>query len=266
MTTLTAERDRLKKIEDASGDYEGQTRKFSEAFDEITAHYPADITQNNQLLFLKSIEDEFGIRIASASYTEPETIYRFQYLAPGNNESYSLIRSTVQFPMRIAYSEWKRFITYIEETDGCDVIESVMADYDETESLVDVDVTISQYAIKGDDRQDTALTTDVETGTDNIFFSNAVLSTGEEDFGEEEPVEPVRPSLYNEAEQEEEETSDGTDLTEGEDAENAEEESLTEEAGGDDDEGSAEETKADVEKQDAGSAKGGKTGIRSSIR
>ena len=268
-TTLSAERDRLKKIEDSRADYEGQTARFSEAFDAVTARFPADITQNNQLLFLKGIEDEFGIRIASASYTEPEAIYRFQYLAPGNNESYSLIRSTVQFPIRISYDEWKRFITYIEETDGRDVIETVMADYDMTESLVDADVTISQYAIRGDDRSDQELTTEVETGTDNIFSSPARLITMEEEYGDESPEGPPVPHLnpvFEPGAAQEALSPEETEETEGgETAENGE----STEDGGDgssDENGEEGETEEETSSSDADTAKSGPTGIRNSIR
>ncbi|MCR4763623.1 MAG: hypothetical protein K5696_08830 [Lachnospiraceae bacterium] len=177
-TELQAEYERRKKIDDSRSDYQAQTARFDKQYEEMTAAYPAAISQNNQILFLRGVEDEFHIRIPSASYTEPETLYRFQYLAPGNQSGYELIRSTIQFPMSLTYPEWKRFISYIEETKGRDVIETVSADYNENESLVDVSVTISQYAITGDDRKDDEMTTEVETGTDNIFSgANLKIST-----------------------------------------------------------------------------------------
>ncbi len=178
-TELENEYERRRKIEDSRADYENQTVIFDADYEAMTALYPTRITQNNQILFLKGIEDEFGIRIASASYTEPEVLYRFHYLAAGNRESYSLVRSTIQFPMQLSYEEWKRFIAYIEETNGCVVIESVSADYDSAESMVDANVTISQYAVTGDDREGTEMTTEVETGGDNIFYSGIDLRIGE---------------------------------------------------------------------------------------
>ncbi|MBR5116716.1 MAG: hypothetical protein IK096_06585 [Lachnospiraceae bacterium] len=266
--TLTTERDRLKKIEDSRADYQDQTKRFSDACEEITAHYPADITQNNQLLFLKGIEDEFGLRIASASYTEPEAIYRFQYLAPGNNESYSLVRSTVQFPIRLSYDEWKRFIAYIEETDGCDVIETVMADYDMTESLVDADVTICQYAIRGDDRQNDDMTTEVDTGTDNIFSSNARLSTGEENPDDEgsSPLVPHLDAGLLPVTAESDETQDGSELTEGEDLTGEDGTEPSDETGEEGDtEADGTEEEGVTQEADAGKSSG-PSGIRNSIR
>ncbi|MCR5674501.1 MAG: hypothetical protein K6G16_02205 [Lachnospiraceae bacterium] len=181
---LLAERDRLSKINSARGDYEDQTKRFDESYETMISRFPARITQNNQILFLRNVEDEFGIRIVSASYTDPEEVYQFQSLAPGNEEGYRLMRSTLQFPMTLSYAEWKRFIAYIAETDGREVIESVSADYDVSGSLVDADVTLLQYAITGNDRQDAESTTEVETGTDNIFSSGARFYTGEDNSDE----------------------------------------------------------------------------------
>ena len=181
-TELTAEYDRLKKIDDSRSDYEAQTAKFDEQYAAMTGKYPTAITQNDQILFLRNIEDTFDLRIASASYTSPELVYQFQYLPPGNEESYRLVRSTIQFPMSLSYDEWKRFIDFIGETDGCDVIESVSADYDDDTKLVNVDMNILQYAITGADRLRVENATEVEIGTDNIFSSGAVFHTEGQDM------------------------------------------------------------------------------------
>ncbi len=179
---LSAEYDRRKKIDDTRKEYQAQTEAFDRAYEEITAKYPNGITQNNQLMFLREIEDEFGLRITSASYTDAEILYRFRYTAPGNSEPYSLVRSTMQFPVELSYDEWKRFIRYIEETDGCDVIQTMIADYDDKGSKVSADVTVCQYAIIGDDREVDEVTSEVSAGAENIFYANGVnMNVGQEE-------------------------------------------------------------------------------------
>ena len=189
---LSAEYDRRKKIDNTRKEYKAQTDAFDRAYELITAKYPNGITQNNQLMFLREIEDEFGLRITSASYTDAEILYRFRSTAPGNSEPYSLVRSTMQFPVELSYDEWKRFIRYIEETDGCDVIQTMIADYDDSGSRVSADVTICQYAIIGDDREVEELTAEVSAGTDNIFYAQGISM----DMGMEAEREEVSGQEY----------------------------------------------------------------------
>lgn len=173
---LQTEYDRLKKIDDARADYTSQTEKFNTAYAGIIEDFPAAITQNNQIMFLRDIEDEFNVRIQTASYTDPEVVYQFQSIMPGNKEGYTLVRSTLQFPMQLSYEEWKRFIAYLEESGGRQVLETVSTDYDRSSGLVNADVTISEYAIAGDDRLPSETETEVEIGTTNIFHSDSPLS------------------------------------------------------------------------------------------
>ena len=175
---LQSEYDRLKKIDDSSGEYTVQTDKFNAAYDQMIGEFPCGITQNNQIMFLRGVEDEFDLRITTASYTDPEAVYQFLSVMPGNQEGYTLVRSTLQFPMQLSYSEWKRFIKYLEESGGLQVLETVSASYDNSNGMVDADVTISEYAITGDDRKEVQKETEVETGTDNIFYSGSPLSAG----------------------------------------------------------------------------------------
>ncbi len=163
------------------------TNIYGNKFEEELEKFPADIQEENQIMFFKEIEsflktDTNGFNIPSVSFTEGRTIIRFKETQKATGELYEGLSSTVSFPFALEYEKFKELLNYLEEYEDRNVVSTVSASYSEDSKLVSGSVVFVQYAISEETRF--LLQPEIEDlilGTDNIFTSTEKLNHPDED-------------------------------------------------------------------------------------
>lgn len=150
---------------------------YNERFDEELKKFPADIQEENQIMFFKEVEaflttEENPVNIPTVSFTEGKTVVKFQETQKITGQLYEGISSTVSFPFTLTYDKFKALLTYLEEYEDRSAVSTVSASYNEEVGFVTGSVVFTQYAISEDTR--ILLQPEVEDmllGTDNVFTS-----------------------------------------------------------------------------------------------
>lgn len=170
--------DRLKVLE-RKDEYIRDTEDYNNAYILMMSQFPGGIAQDQQILFVTKLEEEFHTQVTSVSYSDEAEIYQFQSVEPENGSPYTLTESVVQIPIQLDYSEWKRFIDFIFTYTDKNTMPQVSAQFDAASGKVNATVTLNQFAITGENRPfDQESVGTVPIGTDNIFTSGTPLSYG----------------------------------------------------------------------------------------
>ncbi len=159
--------------------YEKETTQNEEEYNAMLTRYPKGISQDDQIMFVYSLENEFRTKFESLDFSDSAPIYTLATGAADTGNPYVLESSTLNFPVQLTYPEWKRFIDYVAAyQEGRNVMTNIDAAYDHEADLVNATVTLNQYAITGDDRHFVPASASSSTGTSNMFNSGAPLNLG----------------------------------------------------------------------------------------
>jgi hypothetical protein len=172
------ELNRKNSILEKKEQYLQDTENYNQAYQLMLDQYPGGLAQDQQILFVTDIEKDFGTQVASVSYTDPGTLYTFRSREPDNANPYELKTSELRIPVDVSYEEWKRLIDYVFSCPDKDTIPGIVSSYDAASGTVHAEVTMSQYAITGEDRPFEQREAQAPTGTDNIFTSGSPLAYG----------------------------------------------------------------------------------------
>jgi hypothetical protein len=177
-SSLQEEYDRKMRILEKKEQYLQDTENYNQAFQLMLDQYPGGLSQDQQILFVTDLEQEFGMSVESVSFSDPVTAYTFQSVEPQNVLPYELKNSNLQIPVKVSYEEWKRLIEYIFAYQDKDTIPGITSKYDAAAGVVEAEVTMSQYAIAGEDLPFDQREAEAPVGTDNIFTSGSPLAYG----------------------------------------------------------------------------------------
>ena len=170
--------DRLRVLQ-RKDEYIRDTEDYNDAYTLMISQFPGGIAQDQQILFVTKLEEEFHTQVTSVSYSDEAPVYQFQSIEPENGSPYTLTGSVVQIPVQLDYSEWKRFIDFIFTYADKNTMPQVSAQFDAASGKVNASITLNQFAITGENRPfDQEGVATVPIGTDNIFTSGTPLSYG----------------------------------------------------------------------------------------
>ncbi len=193
-TELESDIDSLEKqIEVKKEQYEKEgfylimTEIYGDKFAEELKKFPEDIQEENQIMFFKEMEkylqsEKNQFKIPTVSFSEGQTIIRFQQTEKVTGELYEGVSSSISFPFTLEYEKFKALLDYLEEYKDRSVISTISASYNEDVDLVTGSVVFMQYAISEETR--ILLQPEVEDillGTDNIFDSTVDLTPPEDE-------------------------------------------------------------------------------------
>jgi len=209
-TTLRTELSQKREAFDKQGEYKEGIETARTQMQDIIAKFPEDNSDEKSIMFASHAESEIpiwfsqmkfaeetktlvnGEEIQSASDVEQEQLEANVAAAEGEetpSESSSngsadgeaesstsavgdLIGRDTELGLtfEVEYDNFKKFLAYIRDYEDRIVIKDIDVTYSSYSNLVTGTVTLSQYAILGDDRVLPDVVTNVESlGTDNIF-------------------------------------------------------------------------------------------------
>lgn len=131
-------------------EYLQKAEEYNAAYNQMVSQLPSELSQEEQILFVADLEEEFDIHVLSISYSEAMPVYQLQTKEAGEEAGLSLVYSTLQFPIRLEYNEWKRLLDSILSGSDSTTIPQMLARFDMESGQVEANITLNQYAlIKG---------------------------------------------------------------------------------------------------------------------
>lgn len=205
---LTAQYNDLVSKQSKRSQYVEDTDKFNNDYEEVLNKFPAALNQENVVMFVKGIEDNYKVASESVDMGIPEQYYVLGSGTVGTDGAVSTTDTTtenattdtttevvaddaitsemltaykVTYPIKFSgeYDGLKQFMDYIIGYKYRVTIDTMNIAYNAEDDIYSGDFEISFYDIEGDSRvnKDDIQLDDVKTGVNNIFNSNGSGST-----------------------------------------------------------------------------------------
>lgn len=183
----------LEEKEDNLEQYEEDIVKYKEESADIMMKYGSAVTQPSTIEFLNKIERITDTWVKSVSFSGTTQVYSFGNIQSSNpnyqgEKAYSTdlagYKTSVTLSYEAEYEQWKELIEYINTYDSKNVIESISMSYSNISDKVTGTMTLALYNIIGGNIPVTEPVFDIDTGTDNIFFSDETYTSDTSDSGE----------------------------------------------------------------------------------
>ncbi len=196
INSLKVKYDDLRDKANNAQKYKDDTENYNILFDSGLSLYDSGFSQKATLMFTTELENELDVWLRTVSMPDAALIYTFGNVTSSNPSAsgasvYSTdmqgYRKTVTYSYECDYDTFKDLLAYILDYDTVYTIDSVSCSYNEEEELMSGNITISQYAITGSDREYYESEIDsIDLGTKNLFVSetnpNRVIESAD-DFG-----------------------------------------------------------------------------------
>jgi hypothetical protein len=179
--------------------YIDDTAQYTADYQAILDEFPAELYQDNTIMYLQNVKDEYKFDFPSVTMGAEELFYTLGSGATGDvsvddtatEEDASEVSldddATVSayncysasFPVTYEgdYKDIKDVIDYIKNGDYRMTLDDINISFDENEGTYTGDMTITSYAVSGEDRTTDHADVNVQTGTNNIFGNPTVKTT-----------------------------------------------------------------------------------------
>ncbi len=178
--------------------YIDDTAKYKSDYENLIAEFPSELYQDNTIMYLQGVKDKYKFNFPSVTMGEETLFYTLGSgavgdisVADGTSDSSdvtvdeSKISTTgyncysASFPVTYEgdYKDLKDVIDYIKNGDYRMTLDEVSIAFNDQTGKYEGDMTITSYAVNGDDRTTDHADVNVQTGTNNIFGNPAVKST-----------------------------------------------------------------------------------------
>jgi hypothetical protein len=200
MAALKPRLTELQSYYDNMSTYEQGIDECREAFSAETAQYPNAVRAEDEIMYAVELEEEAGVSISSAAFSEPEFIMALRSVKENEDGSYeaatlSAYRSTMDIACTLSYPELKNMVDYINYTQNCTRLNSVSVSYDSESGELMGDMIIDKYYITGlDDEYRETYVPPMALGTDNIFGTITETEPAAEIVPEEPAPEAAAPA------------------------------------------------------------------------
>lgn len=188
------------KVKDADRQtYIDGTTEYQTKYQEILDKFPSELYQDNTLMYLQGVKDDYDFNFPSVSMGEESLFYTLGSGAVGDvsvdtsadasaeTSEVSLDDTAVSagyncysasFPVSYEgdYKDVKDVIDFIESGDTRMTVDDINIAFDEGTGLYAGSMTITSYAISGEDRTTDHADVNVQIGTTNIFGNPTVKS------------------------------------------------------------------------------------------
>lgn len=178
--------------------YIDDTAAYKAGYETILAGFPSEIYQENIIMYMQGIKDEYEFRFPDVSLGEETLFYTLGTGATGDvslgaettetadgaegtegtgtasGEVYNCY--SVSFPTSYIgdYDSIKDVIDYIEASEFRMTVDAVSIQFNESEGTYEGELVFSAYAVNGGDRTTDQVDVNVPVGTDNIFGNPTV--------------------------------------------------------------------------------------------
>lgn len=183
------------KAKDKNRDqYIADTAMYQEAYEGILTDFPSEVYQENIIMYLQGIKDEYDFDFPDVEMGQEILFYTLGSGAVGDAsldadtevatdedgniiisaDAYNCYVSTFPVTYAGSYEAVKDVIDYIENSDFRMTVDSIDIAFNEETGDYEGELTFSAYAVDGGDRTTDQVDVNVQTGTDNIFGNPTV--------------------------------------------------------------------------------------------
>ena len=175
----------LRIMEAQADQYAEDTEEYLAEYDEIIEGYATDHSQSYILNNLINIEGLNETWISQAGLSESQLIYTFGNITSTNpsksgvtvyNTDYEGYSTTTTLSYQMSYDNFKKVIDYLNTYEYKYTIDSLSASYNAESDLVSGSMSLTQYAVIGEDRSTSMYVNKNIGGTENIFASSTFTS------------------------------------------------------------------------------------------
>ena len=184
-TEISALKTRLADLtakEQQKDQLEAEIVQFNQEFEEVLKDYPADLNQENTLMFLKGVEENNEFVNNTFTMPQPTTYYTLGGASSNQTdaltgessqkeEPYVCISSTYGIAYDGTYDGLKSVLQYIADYRYRMNVASFNISYDETTDRATGALTMNAYAITGPGRDAATVDPGLPTGTTNLFIA-----------------------------------------------------------------------------------------------
>lgn len=183
-------------------DYENRIVEAQTKYNEIVNNFFGGLNQDNTIMMIRDLEKTSDVWIARLSFQDENIVFGGEVSVEDNPEMVTAapitgLRQDLNIDYAANYSDFKRFIEYIENYDERLFITSINSSYAVDSGLVGGTIVLSQFAVTGTDKEYTAPDlSDVKLGNDTIFKTGTSL-LAPSDNGESEEASSDTESSEN---------------------------------------------------------------------
>ena len=175
--------------------YVDDTEKYKKDYEGILAQFPSELYQDNTIMYLQGVKDKYKFNFPTVSMGEESLFYTLGSGATGDvsvdatadtgdvslNEetdvpAYNCYSASFPVSYEGDYKDIKDVIDYIKNGDYRMTLDDINISFDENSGKYTGNMTITSYAVNGDDRSTDHADVNVQTGTNNIFGNPTVKS------------------------------------------------------------------------------------------
>ena len=196
ISTLQVKYDDLNDKKKNAGKYAQDAEGYELLCDAWLSRFDSGFSQKSTLIFTTNIESELGVWIRTVNMPDATLVYTFGQIQSTNPSTagatvYSTdmkgYKKTVTYSYECGYDTFKDLLAYVLDYDTLYTIDSVSCSYNEEDELMTGNITISQYAITGSDREYYEPEIDsIDLGTENLFVSETNpnrVAEAQDEFG-----------------------------------------------------------------------------------
>lgn len=160
-------------MEAREADYLRKIEEYRTAGTAVLSHFPAEIAQENTIMFIAETERIASVKLSQVGFTETVVIpfgaEKSETSALGEYAGYMAVDNLT---FECSYDNFKTFLNYIMNYSDRTVISALTASYNEELDLVTGSFTLHQYAVGGPERQTDVPNTGISVGNGNIFTTS----------------------------------------------------------------------------------------------
>ena len=184
--------------------YIDDTENYKKEYEAILAEFPSELYQDNTIMYLQNVKDKYKFNFPSVTMGEETLFYTLGTGAVGdvtvdtaastdsssdNSSDVKLDDSSAtvsgyncysaSFPVSYEgdYKDIKDVIDFIKNGDERMTLDEVSIAFNDQTGKYEGDMTITSYAVNGEDRTTDHADVNVQIGTNNIFGNPTVQST-----------------------------------------------------------------------------------------
>lgn len=179
--------------------YIDDTEKYQQDYQAIIAKFPSELYQDNTIMYLQGVKDKYKFDFPSVSMGEETLFYTLGTGAAGDvtaagtdttasgdvtldqdsttTSGYNCYSASFPVSYEGDYKDIKDVIDYIKTGDYRMTLDNISIAFDEGSGKYNGAMTITSYAVNGEDRNTDHADVNVQIGTNNIFGNPTAKST-----------------------------------------------------------------------------------------
>lgn len=182
--------------------YIEDTEKYTKQYQDILAQFPSELYQDNTIMYLQGVKDKYKFNFPSVTMGEETLFYTLGTGAAGDvsttvstdtaatdaavtgetgavtTDGYNCYSASFPVTYEGSYKDVKDVIDYIKNGDYRMTLDTVSIAFNDQTGKYEGDMTITSYAVNGEDRTTDHADVNVQTGTNNIFGNPTVKTNG----------------------------------------------------------------------------------------